>query len=304
MRIIAGKFKAKRLVSPKTTKTRPTLDRVKEALFSILEPYMHNANVLDLFSGTGNLGLESISRGAKFAWLNDKEKVLYDEFKEAALQYVDEFYTSLKNVDFEDANNVLKAVVLDHLEIFWIKNFSALEILGKIGTNKSIKMNYYYTKEEAIQINEELKDKFNEIINNANTYQTDYDKIKYVHDYLIDNGTYVKYEKGEEGEYQSFISIIRDGKTVCSGFSYAFKYIMDKLGIDCIIIADINTDEDENESHMWNIVKNEEKWYNVDITYDDEISEGDGEISYMFFMKSNKMFYLYHEMQEDVPTSN
>ncbi|MDO4282468.1 MAG: 16S rRNA (guanine(966)-N(2))-methyltransferase RsmD [Clostridia bacterium] len=73
MRIIAGKLKAKKINGPKTEKTRPTLDRVKEALFSILSPYIKDANVLDLFSGTGNLGIESISRGAKFAWLNDKE---------------------------------------------------------------------------------------------------------------------------------------------------------------------------------------------------------------------------------------
>lgn len=73
MRIIAGRLKAKKINGPKTEKTRPTLDRVKEALFSILDPYIKEANVLDLFSGTGNLGIESISRGAKFAWLNDKE---------------------------------------------------------------------------------------------------------------------------------------------------------------------------------------------------------------------------------------
>lgn len=75
MRIIAGKYKAKVINSPKTEKTRPTLDRVKEAMFSILNPYIVDSNVLDLFSGTGNLGIESISRGAKFAWLNDKENV-------------------------------------------------------------------------------------------------------------------------------------------------------------------------------------------------------------------------------------
>lgn len=75
MRIIAGKFKAKRINSPKTEMTRPTLDRVKEALFSIIGGYIDGANVLDLFSGTGNLGLESISRGAKFALLNDDKNV-------------------------------------------------------------------------------------------------------------------------------------------------------------------------------------------------------------------------------------
>ena len=73
MRIIAGKYKAKRLNSPKTEKTRPTLDRVKEALFSIINDYVVDGNVLDLFGGTGALALESISRGAKFAWINDKE---------------------------------------------------------------------------------------------------------------------------------------------------------------------------------------------------------------------------------------
>lgn len=75
MRIIAGKNKAKKLVSPKTEKTRPTLDRVKEALFSIINDYIEGANVLDLFGGTGNLALEAISRGAKFAWINDREKL-------------------------------------------------------------------------------------------------------------------------------------------------------------------------------------------------------------------------------------
>ncbi len=76
MRIIAGKFKAKRLNSPKTEKTRPTLDRVKEALFSIIDSYIKGGQVLDLFGGTGNLALEAISRGAEFAWINDKENLI------------------------------------------------------------------------------------------------------------------------------------------------------------------------------------------------------------------------------------
>lgn len=75
MRIIAGDKKAMRLNSPKTDQTRPTLDRVKEAMFSIITPYIQDANVLDLFSGTGNLGLEAMSRGAKFAWMNDDKNI-------------------------------------------------------------------------------------------------------------------------------------------------------------------------------------------------------------------------------------
>ena len=71
MRIIAGKFKGRKLEAFNVDTTRPTLDRIKEPLFSILTPYINGAKVLDLFSGTGNLALEAVSRGASFAWAND-----------------------------------------------------------------------------------------------------------------------------------------------------------------------------------------------------------------------------------------
>lgn len=74
MRIIAGKFRGRKLQEFNVESTRPTLDRIKEPLFSILMPYMEDAKVLDLFSGTGNLGIEAVSRGAKFCWLNDINK--------------------------------------------------------------------------------------------------------------------------------------------------------------------------------------------------------------------------------------
>ncbi|MBP8619716.1 MAG: 16S rRNA (guanine(966)-N(2))-methyltransferase RsmD [Clostridia bacterium] len=102
MRIIAGKYKAKVINSPKTEKTRPTLDRVKEAMFSILIPYTLDANVLDLFSGTGNLGLESISRGAKFAWLNDSSNIAIS--------------TIISNVELTNAKTCVKITKRDYIK--------------------------------------------------------------------------------------------------------------------------------------------------------------------------------------------
>ncbi|MEE0772131.1 MAG: 16S rRNA (guanine(966)-N(2))-methyltransferase RsmD [Anaerovoracaceae bacterium] len=64
MRIIAGEFKGRRLESPADYSIRPTTDKVKEALFSILTEKLWGSRVLDLFSGTGNLGIEALSRGA------------------------------------------------------------------------------------------------------------------------------------------------------------------------------------------------------------------------------------------------
>lgn len=72
MRIISGTAKGTRLESLEGDKTRPTLDRVKEALFNIIQNDVMDAYVLDLFSGSGALGIEALSRGAKFCIMADK----------------------------------------------------------------------------------------------------------------------------------------------------------------------------------------------------------------------------------------
>ena len=71
MRIVSGKYKGHALIAPKGRATRPTSDRARESLFNILAhapwaPVMEGANVIDLFAGTGALGLEALSRGAAF----------------------------------------------------------------------------------------------------------------------------------------------------------------------------------------------------------------------------------------------
>lgn len=64
MRIITGSARGAKLKAPKGQNTRPTADRIKESLFNILGPFVYDKTILDLFSGTGNLSLEALSRGA------------------------------------------------------------------------------------------------------------------------------------------------------------------------------------------------------------------------------------------------
>ncbi|MEG1871041.1 MAG: 16S rRNA (guanine(966)-N(2))-methyltransferase RsmD, partial [Peptostreptococcaceae bacterium] len=82
MRIIAGKAKGRKLIPPATMETRPTLDRVKEAMFSMILGYVPNAVAIDVFAGTGSLGLEAASRGAKEVYLVDKSPITYPLLKE------------------------------------------------------------------------------------------------------------------------------------------------------------------------------------------------------------------------------
>ena len=74
MRIISGTAKGKKLTAPPGRLVRPTLDRVREALFSSLGTRVHGARVLDLFAGSGALGLEALSRGAAYAVFVEQSK--------------------------------------------------------------------------------------------------------------------------------------------------------------------------------------------------------------------------------------
>lgn len=72
MRVVAGRYRGRRLVAPPGDATRPTSDRVREALFSVLGPSVQGARVLDLFAGSGALGIEALSRGAAEAVFVDR----------------------------------------------------------------------------------------------------------------------------------------------------------------------------------------------------------------------------------------
>lgn len=99
MRIISGKWGGRKLVPFKSNHIRPTTDRVKEAIFNILGPEVHGARVLDLFSGTGSVSFEALSRGAdKVVSVDhgaDAKKIIY---KNAQALQVDEDW-SFFNID-------------------------------------------------------------------------------------------------------------------------------------------------------------------------------------------------------------
>ena len=90
MRVISGKARGIQLKTPDGMQTRPTIDRVKEAMFSIINFDIPGASVLDLFGGTGQLAIEALSRGAKHAVIVDSSetacKLIRENLKKAKLE--------------------------------------------------------------------------------------------------------------------------------------------------------------------------------------------------------------------------
>ncbi|WP_373898491.1 16S rRNA (guanine(966)-N(2))-methyltransferase RsmD [Haloimpatiens sp. FM7315] len=108
MRIIAGEAKGRKLLSPEGMNTRPTLDRVKESIFSIIQNKVYATRAIDVFAGTGSLGLEAVSRGAKECYLVDRNAATFENLKK-----------NVENCKFEDR---CKCLNLD--------SYEALQMLG------------------------------------------------------------------------------------------------------------------------------------------------------------------------------
>ena len=105
MRVITGTAKGIMLATPDGMQTRPTSDRVKEALFSIIQFDVPGARVLDLFGGTGQLGIEALSRGAKNA--------VFVDAREEACRLIRE---NLKRTKMEQIGTVIRSDYLDYLK--------------------------------------------------------------------------------------------------------------------------------------------------------------------------------------------
>ena len=116
MRIISGKFRGLKLQPPVDFTIRPTSDRLKESLFSILESNKYNikienSNVIDICSGTGSLGIEALSRGAKLIYFIDKDpkaiNVLQKNISKLKIDYKNETYIKIIR---DDANKALQNI--------------------------------------------------------------------------------------------------------------------------------------------------------------------------------------------------
>ena len=97
LRIIAGKLKGRKLRSVPGTKTRPTANRIREAIFNILAGQVRGARVLDLFAGTGAFGVEALSRGAESVFFIDIDRVSISVLND-----------NIKRISLESHTNILK----------------------------------------------------------------------------------------------------------------------------------------------------------------------------------------------------
>ncbi len=171
---------------------------------------------------------------------------------------------------------VFEAVYNDHPELFFLETkYKSVFLSNGECVEISLIYNAASNDIKAAQISFETA--ADSIASVAKSLPDDLTKEKYVHDILINRVSYSAAAACNQSAYSALVG----GKSVCAGYSRAFQYVMQKLGIPCFYCPGYS-----GENHAWNIINLGDNYYNVDVTWDDPDTD-DGAVTYNYFNKSD-----------------
>ncbi len=302
--------------------------KVRVEIENTAEPSVNNVAMPEINSYQSNVSHYQTNRkNATFLYydqLDDYAKVIYTELE----KNLDNMKSGTYNVQFgktfndllheEDGETILNnsfqlainALNFDNPELFYI-DISKVYLLTKISTKLWITT--YEVEIGASQGQSYLNQSFqspDEINRAIAAIENEKARIKNglsgtienqmrgVHDYLVDN---LEYDStiSKDNIYNLYGALI-NRTTVCEGYARAFKAIMDDLNIPCLIACGIGINSTgETESHAWNYVMLDGKWYAIDVTWDDPIIIGNGrvgsDIKYRHYLKGSNEFFVNHK---------
>ncbi len=266
-------------------------------------------------------------------YLDDNNKAVYDALSEWVTPTLDEMVvelpetisltlSGLPNTDAyteEDAaafseavfgacKSGVDSVLFDLPEIFWLDPAGLSLGVGDATYTYSNRTKKYTFKisalkfvpaleaeietlDEAMEYKEKLEAA---VVDFASVEGTMYEKIKTIHDNIA---AFTYYDESA-GLMSSAIGSLVEPGVVCEGYSEGFKLICDYLDIPCVLVFG-NYDASANVAHMWNYIKmDDDKWYAIDLTWDDLDGDG-GEVKYAYFLKGSTSFFTNHTEESD-----
>lgn len=305
---------------------KETLSYVKSAIDVSSELTLDNTNQVYEYNYKDTSNIVDTNNNYYYTQLDDDiSKRIYNELSKNIsnlkkenyiIDFSTEFNTLLNtpsgqyklNKSFQSA---LDAFFYDHPELFYIDitKISLKTEYNKFGPITTYKVslsptsgtNYlsdnFKTEQEvniAISKIENIKNNLIKKLNNKN----DYDNILAVHDTLVKSLEYYSAEETVNNTHNIYGAFV-EKKAVCDGYAKAFKYILDSVGIECILVNGKATNSTgKTESHMWNYVKLKNNWYAVDVTWDDPVVIGGTSsnilINHNYFCKGRNLFNKSH----------
>lgn len=197
-----------------------------------------------------------------FRQLTEEEQRVYREILTGLRSRDEQFYLTISDDDSID--RTYHAVLKDHPEIFWVHNREKIYKTTYSGKDYCMfTPGYSYSESETEEIKAAMETSFQEVSSLIPDETSDYEKVRIVYTYVIDN---TQYKTGADD--QSIAGVFWKKSAVCAGYAGAVQYLLERLGIPCIYVD--GSTEESTEGHAWDIVKIGESYYYVDATNGDQ----------------------------------
>ncbi len=178
--------------------------------------------------------------------------------------------------DTEEITEIFTMVTDDHPEFFDVSGYQSQIYTDQSDAVTHITLTGKYTMEEQEreQLREEMKPVLQKVLRSAQTLGNDYEKARYVYEYVISQTDY-----DQDASYnQTMCSVFLYGKSVCQGYARAAQYLLQQLGIPCVIAAG---EVHDGVRHAWDIVRVDGAWYHMDPTWGDPSYDSDEDAAVM-----------------------
>lgn len=210
--------------------------------------------------------------------------------------------TTVKAFPFMGKESVLRAITavnFDHPEFFYV-NFRRINFIKTL-TGINYQVNYLIKSSFREILIHETDKKIDKIVNAAHTanLKTDYEKYRWIHNFIVRNIKYNYDALRNPDSYPEAFNIrgvVTENKAVCEGISKLFKYLCDRLNLESIVVTGTSTLEGIGDGiqHAWNIVKIDDFYAHVDVTWDIGVSEVSHFTRFDYFCLSDEKLRLDH----------
>lgn len=225
-----------------------------------------------------------------YSTLKDEEKRVYDEILSVMLEHKKEI--RVDTLDIAVLDKAYKSVCADYGNLFWVSGYVYTQYTrGEELVGLDFAPQYTMTRGERERFEAQIDEKVQRIIAEVPAGASDYEKAKYIFDYLASRVDY----DASVAENQNIISVFLYGKTVCQGYANATQYLLWKVGIQSAVV----TGEANGEPHAWNLARLDGEYYYIDTTwgnsdYGEDTAEGRRYVNYGYFCVTSEEIAASH----------
>lgn len=226
--------------------------------------------------------------------LNADEKTVYDQIAAAARAFQTNVVLK-KRLSREDVIKIISLMRLEEVDLYYISREYNAHVIQATGMVTAVDLSYDFTKTEVENLNRQVDQKVSEILMRLPADATPEAKIKVFHDTIVLSTDYSLNYKYGATPYGPLVG----GQALCEGYAKAFALLCNKVGIENLFV----TGSYNGEDHLWNMVKLDGNWYNIDTTWDDPPYDGE-EKNPDYYIQYNYFLYKNNEAGVDLVVNN